>query len=100
VGDHIAIIGDWIFDTAHTGWHELHPVKSLIRLHFWEETNMDGVDRKEPRSERAKEAIEKDCVERLGNNVESICGLLAQGRDPNVLLGQADPAALVNPYVG
>ncbi|MGB7815432.1 MAG: hypothetical protein WBL28_03690 [Methylotenera sp.] len=102
VGDHIAIIGDWIFDNAHTGWHELHPVKKLIRLRCPEGTKVTGVDPEEPHSERSKEAIEKNCLELLGKNVEKICELLAQGRDPNVLLWQADAAGqhLVNSYVG
>ena len=91
IGDHVAIIGDWIFDNAHTGWHELHPVKSLIKLHCPDGTKVPGVDPEEPGSSRSREAIEKNCLALLGSGRDEICRLLAQGRDPNVLVAQGEP---------
>lgn len=87
-GDHIAIIGDWIFDNAHDGWHELHPVKSLIRLQCPKGTKVPGVDVEEPNSDRSKEAIEKNCLGILAANAGEICRLLSQARDPAVVTGQ------------
>lgn len=102
VGDHIAIIGDWIFDNAHTGWHELHPVKSLIKLHCPKDLKGPGFDFEEPNSERSKEAKENACLTLLGNNIDIICRLLRDAHDPNVLFKQADPALTyqVHPRLG
>jgi hypothetical protein len=84
VGDHVAILGDWIFDNAHDGWHELHPVKSLIRIPCPTGTKVPGVDVEEPHSQRSEDAIEKNCLALIANNAGETCRLLAQGRDPNV----------------
>jgi hypothetical protein len=91
IGDHVAIVGDWIFDNAHDGWHELHPVKSLIKLHCPQGTNVPGVDVEEPNSSRSRAAIEKNCLQMLGAKRDDICRLLSQGTDPNVLIAQANP---------
>jgi hypothetical protein len=90
VGDHVAILGDWIFDNAHDGWHELHPVKSLIRLPCPSGTKVPGVDPEEPSSERSKDAIEKNCLALIAANARETCRLLSQPRDPTVQQDQAD----------
>lgn len=102
VGDHVAIAGDWIFDNAHDGWHELHPVKSLLRIPCPQGTSVPGVDVEEPHSERSKEAIEKNCLRLLGENARRICELLAQARLPDVMGRQREPQhdPAVNGYVG
>ena len=83
-GDHVAILGDWIFDNAHDGWHELHPVKKLLKLPCPTGTKVPGVDVEEPDSERSREAIEKNCLGILAANAGEICRLLSQPRDPAV----------------
>ena len=102
VGDHIAIIGDWIFDNAHEGWFELHPVKKLMKLQCPQDTSVPGVDVEEPHSERSREAIERNCLRLLGDNARRICELLAQGSQPDVTGRQKDPQhdPAVNTYVG
>jgi hypothetical protein len=90
-GDHVAIIGDWIFDNAHDGWHELHPVKKVLKLNCPSGTNVPGVDVEEPKSKRSQEAIEKHCLELLRDNVRRICELLAQGNDAQIFGRQQDP---------
>lgn len=32
VGDYVVIKGRWVYDAAHSGWNELHPVKSIQKL--------------------------------------------------------------------
>jgi hypothetical protein len=90
VGDHVAIVGDWIFDNAHDGWHELHPVKKLLKLPC-PEWKVPGVDVEEPHSERSRAAIEDNCLRLLGDNARRICELLAQGALPDVQGRQQDP---------
>jgi hypothetical protein len=91
VGDHVAILGDWIFDNAHDGWHELlHPVKSLIRLPCPTGTKVPGVDVEEPSSQRSKDAIEKNCLTLIAANAGETCRLLSQPRDANVKQDQAN----------
>jgi hypothetical protein len=31
-GDIIGVTGTWVYDTAHSGWNELHPVKSIVPI--------------------------------------------------------------------
>ena len=102
VGDHIAILGDWIFDNAHTGWHELHPVKKVLQIPCPQGTKVPGVDVEEPQSERSKEAIEKYCLGLLSDNARKICEMLAQGGIPAVTGKQQEPQhnPAVNNYIG
>lgn len=102
VGDHVAIFGDWIFDNAHDGWHELHPVKSLIRLPCPEGRSVPGVDVEYPQSERSRKAIEENCLRLLGDNARRICALLSEGRQPDVMGRQKEPAhdPVVNTHLG
>ncbi len=65
VGDHLAIVGDWIFDNAHDGWHELHPVKKVFRIPCQTGTSVPGVDPEVPESPMSKAAIERACLSYL-----------------------------------
>jgi hypothetical protein len=89
VGDHVAIVGDWIFDNAHDGWHELHPVKKVLRIPC--PTNAPGVDPEEPHSERSRAAIEAYCLKYLADNAATICRLLHDGRVPETVDKQHQP---------
>jgi hypothetical protein len=31
-GDYVVIIGRWVYDAGHSGWNELHPVKSIQKI--------------------------------------------------------------------
>jgi hypothetical protein len=80
VGDHLAIVGDWIFDNAHDGWHELHPVKKVFRIPC--QPGKAGVDPEAPDSPFSKEARERPCLDYMRANMDKICLLLSQGRSP------------------
>ncbi|HXN89419.1 MAG TPA: hypothetical protein VN890_08715 [Methylocella sp.] len=69
-GDHVAIIGDWIYDNAHEGWNELHPVKKLLKLQCPKGTSVPGVDPEYPDSPASRAAIEKYCVTPPGGAAE------------------------------
>ncbi|HEX8069635.1 MAG TPA: hypothetical protein VF546_06770 [Pyrinomonadaceae bacterium] len=32
VGDCVVLIGDWVYDHAHGGWNEIHPVRSVQKI--------------------------------------------------------------------
>ncbi len=34
--DLLAVRGSWVFDTAHEGWNEIHPIKHCQRIGKWE----------------------------------------------------------------
>jgi hypothetical protein len=102
VGDHVAIIGDWIYDNAHDGWNELHPVKKVLKLNCPKGTSVPGVDPEYPDSPSSLAAIEKYCVTHLAARRNDICFLLNQPRDPNVQNNQdsATGAWIANPAMG
>ena len=102
VGDHIAIIGDWIYDNAHEGWNELHPVKKVLKLECPKGTSVPGVDPEYPESPSSLEAIEKNCAKLLAERRDQICYLLSQPRDPNVQNNQDSPSGawIANRSVG
>jgi hypothetical protein len=93
VGDHIAILGDWIFDTAHDGWHELHPVKKVLRIPC--ETGTPTTTWSEAERERA-------CLSHLGLIVNEVCRLIRQPSDPAVVTAQGEPSnrTVVHPQLG
>lgn len=91
VGDHIAIVGDWIFDNAHDGWHELHPVKKVLRIPCPDRGSAPGVDPEAPDSERSRAAIEANCLSYLAGNAAQICRLLKDGAEPAVIVDQHKP---------
>jgi hypothetical protein len=95
VGDHLAIVGDWIFDNAHNGWHELHPVKKVFRIPC---RPSKPVDPEWPDNPLFKEVRERPCLEYMRDNMDRICFLLGQGRSPE------DPPSpttvLVHPRLG
>ncbi len=92
VGDHVAIIGDFVYDSAHEGWNELHPVKKLLKLPCATGTKVPGVDPEYPNSESSKAAIEKECVTHLAEHGADICFMLSQPRDPAVQNTQGLPS--------
>jgi len=91
-GEHIAIIGDWIYDNAHEGWNELHPVKKVLKLQCPTGTSVPGVDPEYPNSPSSRAAIEKFCVGRLAQRRDDICFRLSQPRDPAVQDAQNSPS--------
>jgi hypothetical protein len=91
VGDHVAIIGDWIFDNAHTGWHELHPVKKLLKLPCKKGTEVAGVDPEYPDSERSRAIVDEACARHLADRAGDICYMLQQPGDPDVKTAQDEP---------
>jgi hypothetical protein len=99
-GDHVAIIGDWIYDSAHDGWHELHPVKALLKLRC--PTDVPGIDPEYPDSPESKLAKEKFCLAYLVSQLETICHLMTQRNDPAVTGAQDDPRNqwLTHPRLG
>jgi hypothetical protein len=102
VGDHVAIVGDWIYDNAHAGWNELHPVKKLLKLQCPNRMSVSGVDPEYPNSPASLAVIEKDCVTHLAAQRNDICFMLSQPRDPNVQRSQNSPrnAWIANPALG
>lgn len=90
-GDHIAIVGDWIFDNAHDGWHELHPVKKVLRIPCPDRRSVPGVDPEAPDSEWSRAAIEAACLSYLSSNAARICRMLKEGSDPAVIVDQHKP---------
>ena len=101
-GDHIAIIGDWVYDNAHEGWNELHPVKKVLKLNCPTGTSVPGVDPEYPNSPASRAALEKFCVSLLAQRRDDICFRLSQPRDPAVQDAQDSPSGawVFNPAIG
>jgi|GEM_PF-6189492 len=99
-GNHVAIIGDWIYDSAHEGWHELHPVKALLKLPCPRDAS--GADPEYPDSPASKLAREKFCMEYLVSHLAMICRLVSQRNDPTVTGAQGHPQNqwLTHPRLG
>ena len=95
VGDCIAMIGDWIYDSGHDGWHELHPVKGLLRL--------------QRKDEQSKHAHKKDdqsktdpCLTMTEARIKKICSMVRSREDPVTKQAQGLAANqwLTHPRVG
>jgi hypothetical protein len=60
--DLLYVRGRWVFDSLHTGWNELHPIKACTLVGSWEGAwPADTVDLKD-RLDEAFEAAERDDV--------------------------------------
>ncbi len=40
--DLLVVKGTWVYDSAHTGWNEAHPIKHCQRIGMWNDTLPDG----------------------------------------------------------
>ena len=62
VSDLLYVRGRWIFDSLHSGWNELHPIKACTRVGSWDGAwPADTVDLKE-RLDDAFDAAERDDI--------------------------------------
>jgi hypothetical protein len=102
VGNYIAIIGDWVYDNAHEGWNELHPVKKVLKLECVLDEKVPGFDPEHPNSPSSREAYEKFCVNHWAKRRDDICLQLGRRRDPAVQHAQDSPrgAWVFNPAIG
>jgi len=90
-GDHLAIFGDWIFDTAHDGWHELHPVKKILKVQCPFGTTVPGVSMVAPTIHLTEEERDKQCAVWLGAIARLLCQRVSEAGRPEVKEQQAQP---------
>jgi hypothetical protein len=43
-GDYVVMTGDWVYDAGHDGWNELHPARTVQKIHgapYWQAGSSD-----------------------------------------------------------
>ena len=43
-GDYVVITGDWVYDAGHSGWNEMHPARTVQKIHgapYWQQGSSD-----------------------------------------------------------
>jgi len=88
-GDVVLMKGDWVMDTGHAGWNEIHPVRYLLKL-------TDEIDPKYlgMNTDAAGDLLKADAslIEAFKKEVLDIwCGLAKEADDPIVVEAQKDP---------
>jgi hypothetical protein len=91
VGDHIAVVGDWIFDSAHEGWHELHPVKKILKVQCPVPDTTLGPAPGIPGHPLSEEERDKECAVWLGDIHKLLCRRIGDPDRPEVRDGQVQP---------
>jgi hypothetical protein len=81
-GDVILVRGDWAYDAGHSGWNEIHPIRSVQKL-------TDVVD---PRYRNMGKA-DTSLVEAFKKEVYDVwCFHTGEASDPLVIAAQQDPS--------
>jgi hypothetical protein len=60
--DLLYVRGRWVFDSLHTGWNELHPIKACTRVGSWDGAWPGGMVDLQERLDAAFDAAERDEV--------------------------------------
>jgi hypothetical protein len=103
VGDHIAVVGDWVFDSAHDGWHELHPVKKILKMQCpYPTTTTLGPAPGIPGHPVSDEEHDKECAAWLGDLRKLLCARIGDADRPEVRDAQTKPQSkwLAHPRLG
>ena len=54
--------GRWVFDSLHTGWNELHPIKVCTKIGSWDGAWPGGTVNRQKRLDDAFTAGERDDI--------------------------------------